>query len=75
LPVESPDQKNVPARDGLDPAFGNLDSALPGQPQHGMLYTRVIPPIVRARELRNPERMLILDDRFWTHASHGGSEK
>ena len=75
MPIESLDQEDVSARNRLDPAFGNFDSAFSCQAQHGVFNARVIPSIVWPGEFGNPECISILDDRLWTRAAHGGSEQ
>jgi hypothetical protein len=52
-----------------------MQPALLREDQHGVLDTRLVPPVVGPVELRDPECPGILDDHLGTRAAHGGAKE
>ena len=59
----------------FDPAFGHVDPALPGEPEHRMFNACVVPPVIRLVEFCHPKPLIVLNNSFGTGAAHRCAEE
>jgi hypothetical protein len=64
------DKQDVFAADGFDSAFGHVDSALPGEADHCVFNTGIVPAVIQPVEFGQPKPMVILHDYLRTGAAH-----
>lgn len=75
LSIKATDEQDIAVGHARESAIRDVQSTAPAEFEQPMLDTRLIPAIGFTAELRDPERIIILDQCFGSSATtHGGAE-
>ena len=70
IAVESAHEQHVASTHGFDTPVGDIQAARPGKDEQAMLDTCMVPAVVVAAELGDPESALVLHHRLGARSSH-----